>query len=190
MNWQKRPSFAATFWFLAFVVVSWLLIRQAQNREFAGDDDITFDRKFYFDTAETMGDEGLVSMSGTLAGDGLGYKNNTINISCYKDLMECLITQLEQIGPHQVGSLRSPDFYKITKWDAFEIVSVDDFGPTACVKVTVSVERKSKTALWVQEPMNQARAFCKNADTKIYKWTIEDSLFWQRIDKQVGKLSH
>lgn len=172
MNWKKRPSFAATFWFLAFVVVSWLLIRQAQNREFASDDDINFDRKFYYDTADTLSD-GFVTLSGTLSGAELGYKNNTTNISCYKDRMECLITVIEQIGRHQIGRLRSPEPYKITKWDDFEIVSVDDSGPTSCVKVTVSVERKSKTALWVQEPINQARAFCKNADTKIYNGRLK-----------------
>jgi hypothetical protein len=181
VNWQKRPSFAPTFWFLAFVVVSWLLIRHPPHREFASDEDIAFDRKVYFDSGET------VSISGTLSGAGLGYKNNTTNITCSKDRGECLITRIEQIGPHQIGRVDSPDTYKITKWDNFEIVSVDDSGlPTPCAKITVSVERKSETALWVREPINQAHAFCKNADTKIYKWTIEDSLFWQRMDK----LSH
>jgi hypothetical protein len=175
---MKRPSLAATFWFLAFVVALLVLIRQSKTGTPSSEsrnEDVIFGKKFFFDSADNVG-EGVVSITGTLAGDGVGYKNNTTNISCYRDRMECLVTLVEQIGAHQIGRLESPAFYQITKWSNFEVVSVSD---DPCVKITINLERKSETALWVQEPSNQTSAFCKDSDTKIHKWTIENSLYWQ-----------
>jgi hypothetical protein len=41
--------------------------------------------------------------------------------------------------------------------------------------------RKSETAVWVTEPINQSRAQCKNSNTKILKWSIEDSPAWKAM---------
>jgi|SRR5215469_6167576 len=56
------------------------------------DDDIVFAAKNFVDLPYY----GSVAISGTLTGDGVGYKNNTISI---------YIAYVEQIGPNQIGRL-------------------------------------------------------------------------------------
>ena len=135
---------------------------------------IVFDSKHFYDSAQTTGDA-FVYIAGTLTGDGVGYKNNTVAVTCYKDRMECLMESVEQIGPNQVGRLESPISYPITKWSAYEIVAADSTDTPHCRKTTISIVRTSQSAVWVEEPINQSSAECKDDDTRVRKWTIEDS---------------
>ena len=75
--------------------------------------------------------------------------------------------------------------YPIAKWSNDEIVAKDQTGPlpglTGCVRTTITIERQQKNALWVEEPINQTDPFCKNADTNVNKFTIEDAPGWKRL---------
>jgi hypothetical protein len=71
--------------------------------------------------------------------------------------------------------------YPITTWNPYEVVATEDVTMFNCAKTTITLERKNEVALWVQEPVNQTRPFCKDADTKVHKWTIEDAPEWKRI---------
>jgi hypothetical protein len=182
----KRPGIAATVWCLGFIAVSMILLRQYVVLSPNSNDDIIFASKFFFDSAENAPvpmSDAVVTVKGTLSGEGVANKNNTFNISCEKNRMECSVYSIDQIGRNQVGSLWGPTIYVITKWDAYEIIAKLGDDALDCAKATISLERKSKTALWVQEPINQARAFCKNADNRIYKWTIEDPPVWKAMRK-------
>ena len=75
------------------------------------DDDIVFAAKLFTDLPNI----GSVEISGTLTGDGIAHKNNTISISCYKDRRECYIAYVEQIGPNQIGRMQNVDIFPITK---------------------------------------------------------------------------
>jgi hypothetical protein len=145
------------------------------------DQQIIFAQKDFYDSAQTTG-EGFVSISGTLSGDGVAYKNNTVAVSCYKDRMECLTNSIEQIGPNQVSRLAQPTSYPITKWDTYEIVATGLVTSMSCRKDTISIVRKSQSAVWVEEPINQSSAACKNADTRLLKFTIEDSPGWKALN--------
>lgn len=140
---------------------------------------IVFAPKAFFDG----GQSGYVYIAGTLTGAGIGYENNTTVIVCYADRKECLTYSVQQIGRNQVGRLDAPIIYPVIKWDDHEVVATETGDVAACNKVTISIERKSETALWVTEPINQSRAQCKNANTKILKWTIEDSPAWKAMSK-------
>ncbi len=141
----------------------------------AADDDIIFAAKNFWDNY------GAVAISGTLTGDGIAYKNNTHSIWCIEERKECLITSIEQIGDKQIGSLAYPYSIPVMKWTDYEVVAAEDPGLFACSRTTITISRKSQTALWVQEPINQTKPACKKSDTKIYKWTIEDSPGWIRV---------
>jgi hypothetical protein len=73
----------------------------------------------------------------------------------------------------------------IRKWNEYEVIASDDAyeGPTAwqCQKTTITISRKTKTALLVEEPINQTRPACAKADTQLHKYTIEDSPGWKRL---------
>jgi hypothetical protein len=141
---------------------------------------IVFDRKAFFDTAQTGIGEGSVYIAGTLTGEGVAYKNNSVAITCYKDRMECLTYLVEQIGPNQIGRLDSLTSYPVTKWDEFEVVASDSADLINCRKVTISIVRKTESAVWVEEPINQSNVTCKSAGTQVLKWTIEDSPGWPK----------
>jgi hypothetical protein len=99
---MNRPGIASTVWFLAFVGATILLFRQAPGAA-SRDDDILFAPKNFADS----GDQ-LVGISGTLTGDGVAYKNNTMVVSCEKDRKECFTYSIEQIGHIQIGRIRGP----------------------------------------------------------------------------------
>jgi hypothetical protein len=65
--------------------------------------------------------------------------------------MECLAYSIAQIGPNQLGKLEVPGIFPITKWDNYEIVAVESGDTVACRKATVSIERKTETAVWVED---------------------------------------
>jgi hypothetical protein len=123
---MKRPGFGSIFWFLAFAAVLILFLRQSPLSTQSSpstqpprnaSEDMIFGIKAFSDNPQNSG--GFVSISGTLTGDGVGHKNNTVNVSCYKDRFECLISSIEQIASNQLGSLYPPINYPITKWDAY-----------------------------------------------------------------------
>jgi hypothetical protein len=144
----------------------------------AGAADIVFATKAFFDYPD-----GSVQISGTLTGDDVPYKNNTVVVDCYRDRRECLTYSIEQIAPNQVGRLHGPIIFPITAWNAFEVIATEDASVLDCRKTTITLERKRQSAVWVEEPINQARAACKNSTTKIYKWTIEDPPAWKAMRK-------
>ena len=126
------------------------------------DDDIMFPPKNFAD----MGDA-AVGISGTLTGDNVGYKNNnTYAIFCNKERQECLISSIEDIGPGHIGRLDYPYWFPITRWNAYEVVATEETDDWHCSRTTITIVRKSQTALWVQEPINQTRPGCEKSDTK------------------------
>jgi len=141
------------------------------------DDDIVFEPKAFVD----LPDYGMITVSGTLTGDGTGYKNNTITISCFKDRRECYIASIQQIGHNHMGSI-DVDIFPIMKWNADEVVAAGDITELNCSRTTIVIERKSKAAQYVQEPVNQTRPRClKFPDPKVHKWTIKDPPLWKEM---------
>ena len=63
------------------------------------------------------------------------------------------------------------------RWtDDEEVVAEDN---TLCLRITITLDRRTKTVLWVETPINQSDS-CKNADANIRKATLETSLYWQQ----------
>ena len=143
------------------------------------DDQIVFPYKVFYNG------DAVVTIAGTLTGPHLANLNNTYNITCYRDQKECVVSSIDQIGHNQIGTMYAPLTYPIIKWSTDEIVAKDQTDPlpelTGCLRTTITIERQQKSALWVEEPINQTDPFCKNADTNVNKYTIEDSPGWKRI---------
>ena len=177
MKDQKRHKFSRS----PHLLLALVFIAVGCSRQTPHEQQIMFAQKAFYDSAQTTG-EGLVYISGTLSGDGVAYKNNTVAVTCYKDRMECLTSSIEQIGPNQVSRLAQPTIYEITKWDSYEIVATGLVTSVSCRKDTISIVRKSESAVWVEEPINQSSSVCKNADTRLLKFTIEDSPGWKALN--------
>ena len=160
---------------------------QQRNQAALGDQIMLAEKNFY-----DSGDDSpypMVVVSGTLTaaidlpkGEGLGYPNNTHSVACDKAQQTCMIASIEEIGPKQMGRMDGPWPYQVLKWTANQIVAGDD-GPNnlTCVKVTITIERKLQSLLWVEEPTNQSTPLCQHASTVVRKFTLEDSPGWRKL---------
>jgi hypothetical protein len=169
MRWLVSLSFLL----IGLVCGAGSVLYLLQNKA-AETDDITFAPKAFFDN------DASINISGTMTGDSLAYPNNTFSIGCYKDQKLCWITSVEQIGPKQIGRMDAPYNFAVLKWSPYEVVAGDD-GGINCFKTTITISRRSKEALWVEEPINQTQPFCKNAEGRVRKRSIEDSPGWKKI---------
>src|ERR1700730_13658012 len=51
----------------------------------------------------------------------------------------------------------------------------------SAAKTTITIARSTKEALWVEEPINQTKPFCKESKNEIRKFSIEDSPAWKKV---------
>ena len=72
-------------------------------------------------------------------------------------------------GPYEVP---------IVKWNDYEVVAQDEVPLFGCFRTTMTIDRKRQALLWVDEPVNQTKPSCKDADTNIRKYSIEDAPGW------------
>jgi hypothetical protein len=125
----------------------------------------------------------LVHVQGTLTGEGLGYKNNHVGLTCYREKAECLEVLINTAGS-QVFSPGLPIVFDVRLWTADRIIA-DLAAPRgrppnavfakewqATVSETWIVDRVRQTAEFIDHPCNEART---------YHWTIEDPPFWRRV---------
>jgi hypothetical protein len=150
-----------------------------RHRQGLVDNEIVFAEKVLYDSGPNVSYP-MIVVSGTLTGPGL--RNNTYVVSCEQQVMSCDVAYVEQIGPNQVGRMANPSVFTIKKWGQTEIIADDEAARTiSFAKTTITIERKEKTLLWVEEPINQTQPMCKYADTNVRKYTIEDSPGWKKI---------
>lgn len=153
-----------------------IIYLQMSNTKDTDEMSIVFAPKNYCDT------EQMVAISGTLTGPGMAYPNNTYSIACYQEMKECWMTYVDAIGARQIGRMDAPSAYDIRSWTKNEIIAGYD-APFGCFKTTITIARSSKELLWVEEPINQTKPFCKDAKNEIRKFSIEDSSGWKKIHK-------
>jgi hypothetical protein len=146
---------------------------QERNKNI-GEMSIVFAEKLYYETPA------LVTVSGTLTGEGMAYPNNTYSIACFQDRKECWMTSVQAIGGQLIGRMDAPYEYGIRKWSPYEVVAGDD-GSFGCFKTTITIDRQSEQILWVEEPVNQTQVMCAKSENKIRKYTIESSPGWTKI---------
>jgi hypothetical protein len=142
----------------------------------AADDDIVFAPKNFSDLGEYVG------ISGTMTGADIAYKNNTYAIACVKVREECLVTYIQQVGPNQVGRLDYPYGYPIVSWTPTQVVASEPLTNLGCSRVTITINRKTETAMWVEEPVNQSTPQCAKSDGRVRKYTVEQSIGWKRLN--------
>jgi hypothetical protein len=116
----------------------------------------------------------IVHVEGTLAGSGIGYKNNSSAITCYQKRQECIAIHIEAEGA-QVLSVGLPVSFAVRLWSADRIVADS---PTLCGGLkTWTINLTQQAAELIENP-------CQGG--KIYHWTIEDPPFWKKANEGLG----
>jgi hypothetical protein len=165
----------------AIAAFGWIIYSETQKPK--EDNQLVFAPKNFYDSGMN-GEFGSVYISGTLTGKGLGYPNNTYAVSCYMRHKACFVAYVQQIGREQIGRMQNPADYPIVKWNDNEVVAREEPSLSGCYRVTMTIDRKLKTLLWLEEPINQTKANCRDSDTNIQKYTIEDSPQWKKIHER------
>ena len=80
------------------------------------------------------------------------------------------------LGRLDIDRVTGPGFYPIISWTDNEVAAQDD---GMCSRTTIRITRKSRTVLWVQEPINQTQTWCAKSETRVLKWTIENPAYWK-----------
>ncbi|WP_315742395.1 hypothetical protein [Bradyrhizobium sp. SZCCHNR1075] len=163
--------FACTTAVLAAALVRLIapqLQRVSQQERY--DQDIVFPIKVF------VGTKGYVAAKGTLSADWIAYKNNTYSFYC--DPEECIVASVEQTGPKLVSSIDGPMTYTVKHWTTDDDVIAEN--DDRCSRITITLDRKTESVLWVETPIDQTTLACKNADDSVRKATLEASLYWRR----------
>jgi hypothetical protein len=151
-------------------VLAWLVAPQFLRTQ----QQIPLDQDIIFPIKTFLGTKAYVAAKGTLSADWIAYKNNTYSILCVPD--ECIVAEVEQIGPRQISSIDGPVVYPMKRWtDDDQVVAEDD---ALCSRITITLDRKTETVLWVETPINQTAIACKSADDTVRKATLEGSLYF------------
>jgi hypothetical protein len=170
--YRRLTFFFAGTTIILIALLTWLVAPQftqhAQTTRY--DEDIVFPIKTF------LGTKTFVAAKGTISADWVGYKNNTYSILCFPE--ECIVADIDQIGPKQVSSIDGPTTYPVKQWtEDGQVVAQDD---APCSRITITLDRSTETVLWVETPINQTAIACKNADNAIRKATLETSLYWRK----------
>lgn len=136
-----------------------------------------------------FGNDDFIAASRALTGEGVRHKNNTVQVSCYKPEMRCLVFQIEQIGDNQLGDIYPPLVFPISRWEPSLVLattSQDSLSgyPSGCIRSTVNLGRESSqekvSTEFVEEPINQADKLCQNTPNLVRKWTLDKPAYWKR----------
>jgi hypothetical protein len=168
---STRDFCIAVLAFATGIVLSYLILN-ARHTQQQTQQDIIFPIKAFADSGAPSD---VVSATGRWTGDGVGYKNNAVNVTCIKGSGECTFYEVDQIGENQIGEVGPPDFLDIKSWNDFEVVASED---NLCARTTINVDRHREYVELVQQPINQSTLACEKADEKTYKWHLDESLYW------------
>ena len=117
---------------LAWVMAPSFLQRQAAQQT-TSREDIIFPMKSFFVTKES------ISAQGTLTADWIGYKNNTYSILCIRE--ECIVANVEQIGPKQMSTIDGPIVYPVKQWtEDGQVVAEED---ALCARISITLDRRT-----------------------------------------------
>ena len=123
--------------------------------------------------------ERKIALPEHLAGDDLGYRNNTYAIACYKELGNCLISSVEQIGPKQIGRMEYPYYFPIVRWTPSEVVAREDAGAFVAVLFEDRPERP-------QQALTNEGVGVGHAEAAARIWSASSLL--RRASRREGRL--
>jgi hypothetical protein len=146
----------------------------------SGEEHVKFAPKNFYDNAEAVGISGTRT---ALPGFeyGVGFKTNTYAISCMREISACIIASVPAIGDNHIGRMDYPYLIPIRRWTPTEVFAQEDAPVTSCFRTALTILRKQKSALWVDEPVNQTTPFCSNSDGKYRKFSIDDPPYWKAM---------
>jgi hypothetical protein len=102
--YRRLTFFFAGTTIILIALLTWLVaprfLPTQATQQTKPDEDIVFPIKIFVAT------KAYIATRGTLTADWIAYKNNAYSILCTRD--ECVVADVEQIGPKQISSVIGP----------------------------------------------------------------------------------
>jgi hypothetical protein len=136
---------------------------------------VIFNPKLFAD----LGD--VVHVEGTVIGEHVGYKNNRLALTCYRQRRECLEVGLDSQGM-QVFNIRPPHFFAIRVW-AEDRITADSSAPCGDPPLP-NIKKEdwapSESQTWIVDRIRETAEEIDHQclEAKTYHWTIEDPPYW------------
>jgi hypothetical protein len=172
----------AVLGFVAGVVLTgsgalWLLEKEA-------DSPLVLPRKDYSGQQLPNG-QSWVFFSGAITGEEVGYPNNFFRAHCSEADRECQIITMRQIGRNQIGE---PDIetWQVVRWtpDLIVVSSQQNTPPLGCSRVILNILPRTEEVQYIREPINHTSPECYNMDMRLFRWSINETLWWKQMDER------
>ncbi len=135
--------------------------------------EVIFSHMSFTDTTD------IVHVEGTLTGRGIGYKNNHVILTCYKDTRKCLVTSLESEGLVLFAS-GLPAIVPVREWSSERIIAdlYSPCGPPPSDKLKPHWQTTASTT-WILDRSRQTAEIVMHecVTAKTHHWTVEDPQF-------------
>ena len=142
----------------------------------AGCNDASKDQAWALPQFQYYESRGFLSITGSLIGDDVGYKNNTWKIICVDGEETCTVADVEEIGRNQLGEINVGK-WEVTNYNA-QTITLDDNDPTSCGHSIIIINRVAKTANYTNSPQNQDKDYCKKFN-KFVRRKVAETDAWQ-----------
>ena len=118
----------------------------------------------------------FLSITGSLIGDNVGYKNNTWKITCVDGEETCTVADVEEIGRNHLGEINVSK-WEVTNYNA-QTITLDDGDATSCGHPIIVINRVAKTVNYTNSPQNQDKSWCKDYNKFVHQETAGTDV-WQ-----------
>lgn len=141
-----------------------------------GCDNSNKDRPWALPDFQYYDNGGFLSITGSLVGDDVGYKNNTWKIICVDGEETCTVADVEEIGRDQLGEI-DVGKWEVTNYNA-QTITLDNNEPTSCGHPIIVINRVAKTVNYTNSPQNQDKDWCKKYNKFVHQVTARTDA-WQ-----------
>jgi hypothetical protein len=153
-----------------------LLSIVASTSLLAGCDDSTKDQPWALPEFQYYDAGGFLSITGSLIGDDVGYKNNTWKIICVDGEKTCTVASVEEIGRNQLGEI-DVGRWDVTNYNA-QTITLDYNDPSSCGHPMIVINRVARRVSYTSSPMNQDKDWCKKYNKFVHQQTARTNA-WQ-----------
>lgn len=112
----------------------------------------------------------FISVTGTLKGEGVGYRVNTWKIHCFAGQESCQVASVEEIGPEQLGDIHI-EYMKISSWND-KTITLDSDDLSSCGHQILVLNRVAKVVTFTSSAQNFDKDYCR----KFYNYDGKSSI--------------
>ncbi len=143
-----------------------------------------------FPPSSFLAGDDYVNIRGAVTGtqnDRIGYPNNFISVSCWRDQGACDVIDIHQYEPNAVSE-PTLERWRIASWTPEQILLHSREPGQTCYRVILTINRPNRRVEYLREPQtNLARdERCRSMEMRLSRWTISEGVYWREYPPETG----